>query len=124
MSSRSRFARVVALVAVGFLLMFVCHFLAFAGWMATEGLSRRLPYWWGYLLVYPMAGVVVARLALLEAWPAAACLGAAPVIYFLSLGLLEGAWSASDAALGGALLATAITGLVGGRIRPAKGRAA
>ena len=123
MPSRSRLARVVALVVLGFLLMFVCHFLAFAGWMATGGLPRRLPYWWGYLLVYPIAGIAVARLAVLEAWPAAACLCAAPVMYFLSLGLLEGAWSASDTALVGTLLATGITGLVGARIRPASGRA-
>lgn len=111
----SRFARTTRAAAVavlGFLLMFVGHLLAFVGWSATHDLALRLPYWWGYVLIYPMAGLVLARRRVLSGWRAAACLCAAPVLYFSLLGVLEGRWLVSDFALGGSVGAAVITGLV------------
>ena len=104
--------RAAAVVLLGFVLMFVGHLLAFAGFLATRGTALRLPYWWSYLLIYPMAGLVLARRGVISGWRAAACLCAAPVLYFLLLGILEGRWDVSDFALLGGIVATLITGLV------------
>lgn len=117
-SNRGIIVRVGAVMALGFALMFVGHFLAFVGWTATEGMRYRPPYWWGYLLVYPAAGAVLARLDVMRGWQTAGCLCLAPVGYFLMLGFRYGTWTANDAALAGALLAAGVTGIVAGRVPP------
>ena len=112
--------RVGAVMALGFALMFVGHFLAMAGWSASQGMSYRPLYWWGYLVVYPLAGAILARLDVMRGWPAAGCLCLAPVAYFTMLGLRHGTWTASDAALVGALLAAGVTGIVASRVTPSR----
>jgi hypothetical protein len=106
-------ARCLGLAALGVVLMFVAHAFGFLGWMASEGRGFRPPYWWSYLILYPAAAAVVAR-ATSSGWrEAALCLCAPPIIYFLALGVLEGAWLASDGTLWASLATLALTALVG-----------
>ena len=101
--------RCFALVALGVVLMLVAHLFAFVGSIASAGHAWRTPYWLGYLLLYPAAGATIARVTR-GGWMAVAiCLCAAPVLYFASHAIVDGAWLASDGALWGALLALAVT---------------
>lgn len=103
--------RCLALLALSVVLMFVAHLLAFVGSVASDGHAWRTPYWLGYVLLYPAAGVTIARLTGAGGMALTLCLCAPPVLYFASLGLLEGNWSASDGALWGALLAFGVTAI-------------
>jgi len=105
-------ARCLGLAALGFVLMFVAHVLGLLGWMASEGRGFRPPYWWGYLLVYPAAAAIAARSTRVGWRQTALCICAPPIIYFLALGILEGAWLASDGALWGSLATLALTAFV------------
>jgi hypothetical protein len=113
----ARTKRVAAVAALGFLLMFVSHFLTLTSWIATEHRAVRPPYWWSYLVVYPIAGLVLARRGVLSGWNVAFCLCAAPVLYFLLLGIMDGTWLANSFALGGSLGATLVTGIIASRVR-------
>jgi len=86
-------------VFTGFILMLVSHFAAFLG--STLG----LPYWWAYLVLYPIAAVASVKLKYLSPLQAAASLCAAPVLYFLAIGVVNGSWHSSSNALIGAVLA-------------------
>jgi hypothetical protein len=103
--------RCLALVALSVFLMLVAHLLAFVGSVASAGHPWRTPYWLGYVLLYPAAGVTIARLTRGSLMALTLCLCAPPVLYFTSLGVLEGNWSASDGALWGALLALGVTAI-------------
>jgi hypothetical protein len=109
--------RAAAVAVLGFFLMFVGHLLAFVGWTATQDLSLHPPYWWGYVLVYPIAGLVLARRGVHSGWYAAGWLCVAPFLYFLLLGIVDSQWLASDFALGGTIVAAAMTGVVASRVR-------
>ena len=87
----------------GFILMFLAHFSAFLG----SGVG--FPYWWAYLVLYPIAAVVSVKLQYLSLIEAAASLCAAPVLYFLAIGIIDGNWHASNHALVGAVLAFALS---------------
>jgi hypothetical protein len=104
--------RCVVLGAVGGVVMFVAHFLGLLGWMLTEGREMHPPYWWAYLVLYPIAAVTAMALSRIGWLQAALCVCATPVIYFFMLGVLDGDWLASDGAFGGSLLAVALTVLV------------
>ena len=113
--ARSRvatYARAVKIAVIGFSLMFVGHLLAFVGWSATRDLAIRLPYWWSYVLIYPVAGLVLARRRVLSGWSGAGCLCAAPFLYFFLMGVAEGSWFVSDFALGGIVASGVLTGLI------------
>ena len=104
--------RAAAVAVLGFFLMFVGHLLAFVGWSATQDLPLRLPYWWGFALIYPVVGLVLARRRVLSGWRVAGYLCAAPLLYFFLLGVTEGRWFVSDFALGGIVASAVMTGLV------------
>ena len=103
--------RCLALLALSVVLMLVGHLLAFAGYVASAGHAWRTPYWLGYLLLYPAAGVTIARLTRAGGMALTLCLCAPPVLYFASLGVVDGNWSASDGALWGSLLALGVTAI-------------
>lgn len=105
-------ARGAALLAVGVVLMFAAHVLAFLGFGASEGLAFRPPYWWGYLLLYPAAGAIVTRFTRAKWRQVAICLCLPPILYFFALGAIDARWRASDGALWGCILAGALTALV------------
>ena len=94
-SRLARVTRAVAVAVLGFFLMFVGHFLAFVGWSATHDLALQLPYWWGFVLIYPMVGLVLARRRVLFGWRVACPLYAAPFLYVFLRGATEGRWSVS-----------------------------
>lgn len=104
--------RAAAVAVLGFFLMFVGHILAFVGWNATRDLALHLPYWWSYVLIYPVAGLAIARRRMLSGWRVAGYLCAAPLLYFFLLGVTEGRWFVSDFALGGIVASALLTGLV------------
>ena len=111
-SRLARVTRAAAVAVLGFFLMFVGHILAFVGWSATHDLPLRLPYWWGFVLIYPVVGLVLARRRVLSGWRVACSLCAAPFLYFFLLGVTEGRWFVSDFALGGIVASAVMTGLV------------
>src|SRR5882724_3150237 len=90
-------SKMFVVAILGFALMFVGHFAAF---LAAEYAGRlHLPYWWSYLLLYPVLAVTVVRRSFLPPLAAsvAACL--APGTYFLALGFLESTWTISSTAI-------------------------
>jgi hypothetical protein len=97
--------RFLLYVVLGGVLMFVGHFAAFLGAMVISGTGLRLPYWWAYLVVYPLAAVLAAHLGHLRPLAAAVAVCLLPASYFLALGVLESNWRASDGALLGTGLA-------------------
>jgi len=100
--------RLLLYVVLGGVLMFVGHFAAFLGAMINSGTGLQLPYWWGYLVVYPLAAVLAAHLGQLRPLAAAVAVCLLPASYFLALGVLESNWRGSD----GALLGTGLTFLL------------
>ncbi len=92
-------------VACGGALMFVGHLAAFLGTMVHSGTGLPLPYWWAYLIVYPLAAVLAVHLGRLRPLAAAVAVCLLPASYFLALGILESHWRASDGALVGTGLA-------------------
>ena len=96
----------VAHLVAGFLLMFVAHFGGFLG----SGLG--LPYWWAYLLLYPIATVVSVRRLYLSPLLAAASLCMAPMVYFIAIGKTSHHWNASGSAIGGAIAAFIVSFLL------------
>jgi hypothetical protein len=106
-------ARCLGLAALGVVLMFVAHALGLLGWMATEGGGFHPPYWWAYPVIYPATAALFTG-GTGSSWRTTAlCLCAAPILYFLALGVLEGAWLASEGALWASLSALALSALVG-----------
>jgi hypothetical protein len=88
----------VLLAFLGGALMFVAHFGAFlAPLFVTVGL--RLPYWWAYPILYPLAAALAARRGTLEPVASATAVCLLPATYFLALGLFESNWRASNTAL-------------------------
>ena len=103
------------LFGVGFVLMLIAHLVAFIG-PDTRLEGGWLPYWWSYLWLYPLATAVITW-SMPRNWSLVALgLCAPPVLYFLMLGLSEGLWQTSSAAWLGALVALALSLLVGYRV--------
>jgi hypothetical protein len=98
--------------ALGFGLMFGGHVMAFLGSTVFTSLPFRVPYWWGYPLLYPVVAALLARRRPGEWMASALVLCLPPILYFLALGLAEGKWMASSGALWGALLTLIPTGFV------------
>lgn len=113
MAPKESIGREVVVCVGGIVLMFVGHALGFIAWRATEELAFRLPYWWSYVLIYPAAAALALHVMRAHWLSTAACLCAAPVLYFLHLGVVDGNWLASDAAFGGSLAAFFMTAVVG-----------
>ena len=95
--------KVVLVASLGFLLMFVGHVGAFLATVYAGNL--HLPYWWAYLLLYPILAVMAVRRAALPPLVAAVAACLSPGAYFLALGVLEGEWTASSTAIFGVGLA-------------------
>ena len=117
--------RGAALLGTGFLLMLGAHLVAIFGYLALAGLGAPEdspfipPYWWGYLVLYPAAGAIAARRRRSSWQLIAFCLCLPPILYFLTLGIVESRWDASQGALWGALVALVLTGLVASYARSA-----
>jgi hypothetical protein len=105
-------ARCLGLGALGVVLMFVAHFLGLLGWMLSEGKEMRPPYWWGYLILYPVAAAIATRVTSASWREAALCLCAPPVLYFVAHAVIDGEWHMSDDAALGSLLTLGVTALV------------
>jgi hypothetical protein len=104
--------RDVGVCAMGFVLLFVNHFLGVMGYGMAEGNTWHMPYWWSYVIVYPAAAAFVVWLTAAQWLTTSVCLIAFPIVYFGALGVLEGDWSSNDGALWGALVALGVTALV------------
>jgi hypothetical protein len=111
MSAKS-IGREVAVCVMGFVLMFVGHFLGVMGYVMAQGNSWHAPYWWSYLILYPAAAAFVMHVSSARWLPTSACLVASPILYFAALGVTEGDWLSNDGALWGALVAFGATALV------------
>ncbi len=95
----------VLFVVLGGLLMLAGH--AFALMSAVNGV--RLPYWWSYVVLYPLAGIQAVRGGSLRPLQASVALCLLPALYFAAIGLLESNWVASNTAILGVAIAFAIT---------------
>jgi hypothetical protein len=111
MSAKS-IGRDVSVCVMGFVLMFVGHFLGVMGYGMAEGSSWHMPYWWSWLILYPAAAAFVMRVSSANWLPTSACLLAFPVLYFGALGVMEGDWLSNDGALWGAFVTFGATALV------------
>ncbi len=112
--------RTILIVLLGGLLMFVGHFGAFLAY-ATN--LRHAPYWWSYLLLYPLAAVLIVRRGWLGPLTAALAICALPALYFLALGVLESNWTASDSAIIGVGAAFVLALAAGSWARPSRQQA-
>jgi hypothetical protein len=111
--------RFVLLVLVGFVLMLGAHLVAIIGFGfgASIGLSSDLwvPYWWPYLILFPLATIVAVRRGTVSGLMAAFALCFIPALYFLVLGIAESKWSASSTAIVGVGLAFVLAAAMGRR---------
>jgi hypothetical protein len=99
----------IALLVVGGLLMLLAHFLGLLGWGISEGRTFHPPYWWSYLILFPLTGYLTVGATSVDWRLAAFCLCAPPILYFTALGIRDGSWVESDAALLGAVAALTLT---------------
>ena len=102
-----KWAAYVVLAVAGFVLMFGAHFAAFAA------RNLPLPYWWSFLIFYPLTTALVVRQSRLSAVAVAAAVCFFPLCYFLALGVFESNWTASSTAIVGAGLAFVLSAAVG-----------
>ena len=113
--------RFSAHVLAGFVLMFLAHFAAFLG------TRHGLPYWWAYLVLYPVSAAGSAKLEFLPPGLTAIGLCLAPAIYFTALGVTDGNWQSSNTAIIGVSLAFVLSlafATLFGRARKSSGAAA
>jgi hypothetical protein len=68
-----------------------------------------VPYWWAYVLLYPLGAVPVVQRGWLGPLGAAAAICLLPATYFLALGVLESKWTTSSTALLGVGVAFVIS---------------
>jgi hypothetical protein len=91
-------AKFVLVACLGGLLMFVAHFGAFLRYYYAPGL-RHVPYWWAYVVLYPLGAVLVVQRGWLRPLEAAVAICLLPAMYFLALGVLESNWTTSSTAI-------------------------
>lgn len=104
--------RGVGVCALGFVVMFVGHFFGLMGYAMAEGNTWHLPYWWSWLVLYPLAAALMVRVSGAHWLATSACFLAFPVFYFGALGVVENDWLSNDGALFGAFVVLAITAVV------------
>lgn len=95
----------VLFVFLGGLLMLGGH--VFALMSAVNGM--QLPYWWSYLILYPLAGIQAVRGGALRPLPASVAVCLLPALYFAAIGVLDSNWHASSTAILGIGIAFVIT---------------
>ncbi len=95
----------VLFVVLGGLLLVGGH--AFASMSGANGM--QLPYWWSYVILYPLAGIQAVRGRSLRPLPASVAVCLLPALYFTAIGVLDSNWNASGTAILGVGIAFAIT---------------
>jgi len=87
----------VLFAVLGGVLMFVGHFFAFLSSINHVA----LPYWWSYVLLYPLAAFLAVRLRALGPLAAAAAVCLLPACYFVAIGVFDSNWHTSSTAVAG-----------------------
>ncbi len=95
----------VLFVVLGGILMFGGH--ALASMSGMNGL--QLPYWWSYVILYPLAGIQAVRGGSLRPLAASIAVCLLPALYFAAIGVLDSNWHASNTAILGVAIAFVIT---------------
>ena len=95
----------VLFVVLGGLLMFGGRAFALMGVVNR----MQLPYWWSYVILYPLAGIQAVRGGSLRPLPASVAVCLLPALYFTAIGVLDSNWHASGTAILGVGIAFAIT---------------
>ena len=97
--------RFALFVCLGGALMFVGHLFAFA-----SSINRvPAPYWWSYVILYPLAGVLAVRRGALSPVMASIAVCLLPAAYFTAIGIADGNWHTSSTAIVGVCISFAIT---------------
>jgi hypothetical protein len=104
-------AKILFVACLGGLLMFVAHFGAFLRYYYAPDL-RHVPYWWAYVVLYPLGAVLVVQRGWLRPLGAAAAICLLPAMYFLALGVLESNWTTSSTAILGVGVAFVVAVIV------------